>query len=271
MKKMLLADDSVTIQKVVELTFDEEDFDVIAVGNGEQAIEIFDEIQPDVVLADVYMPGRNGFAVCEYVKSHPLLAHTPVILLVGTFEPFDQAEAARVHSDGFLAKPFEAEQLIQLVRDLVKTAEISSLRSSTSTEEFDIDSDSPEVEQVPVASDETVLTVEEHALESESAANTDWDWPDNLSIAEDGDSILELFDEDLPSVEVAVSGTNLGTEQSPNPALSESEIESIVERVVKRVTEGVVREVVWEVVPEMAEILIKEQLKSQQHIPVKDR
>ncbi len=118
-KKLLLADDSITIQKVVSLTFAEEEFDVVCVGNGEIAIEKIRENPPDIVLADIFMPRKTGYEVCEFVKTNPEFSHIPVILLVGTFEPFDKAEAARVGAENHLTKPFETTTLIQMVKDSV--------------------------------------------------------------------------------------------------------------------------------------------------------
>jgi CheY-like chemotaxis protein len=121
-KKILLADDSITIQKVIELTFSDEDFDVVTVGNGRLAIEKLPEVRPDVVLCDIIMPEKDGYEVCEYVKRTPAYAHTPVLLLTGAFEPFDQERAARAGYDGSLAKPFEPETLIAKVKDLLARA-----------------------------------------------------------------------------------------------------------------------------------------------------
>jgi len=89
---LLLADDSLTIQRVIELTFADEDVQVVAASDGDQAIAIIDRSAPDIVLADVGMPGRNGYEVARYIKQTPRLAHIPVILLTGAFEPIDQAQ-----------------------------------------------------------------------------------------------------------------------------------------------------------------------------------
>lgn len=118
-KKILLADDSITIQKVIELTFSDEDFDVVTVGNGRLAIEKAQEVVPDVVLCDIIMPEKDGYEVCAFIKKTPGLTHIPVLLLTGAFEPFDQDRAARVGCDGFLAKPFEPQTLIAKVKDLL--------------------------------------------------------------------------------------------------------------------------------------------------------
>jgi CheY-like chemotaxis protein len=122
-KKILLADDSITIQKVIELTFSDEDFEVVTVGNGRLAIERVQEVRPDVVLCDIIMPEKDGYEVCEFIKKNPTLSQIPVLLLTGAFEPFDQERAGRVGCDGFLAKPFEPQTLIAKVKDLLKQAE----------------------------------------------------------------------------------------------------------------------------------------------------
>lgn len=115
-RTILLADDSVTIQKVIELTFMEEDYEVVAVGNGDEALETLEEITPDFVIADVHMPGASGYEVAKHSKS--LRPEVPVLLLVSTFEPFDEEEAERSGCDAFLKKPFDSQELQRLVEDL---------------------------------------------------------------------------------------------------------------------------------------------------------
>ena len=117
--KLLLADDSVTIQRVIELTFADEDVDVIAVGDGKQAIERLQQDRPDIVLADIGMPERDGYEVASFIKGNPQLAHIPVLLLTGAFEPIDETRARSVGCDGVLVKPFEPQMVINRVRDLL--------------------------------------------------------------------------------------------------------------------------------------------------------
>jgi CheY-like chemotaxis protein len=117
--KLLLADDSVTIQRVIELTFADEDVEVTTVGDGQMAIERLDVDPPDIVLADVDMPKRDGYEVAAYVKSRPKLAHIPVVLLTGAFEPIDQARATASGSSDVLAKPFEPQMVINRVKELL--------------------------------------------------------------------------------------------------------------------------------------------------------
>ena len=125
-KTILLADDSVTIQKVVAISFASEDVTVVTVDNGDDAITKAREIRPDIVLADVVMPGKNGYEVCEAIKADPELAQIPVLLLTGTFEAFDESRASEVGSAGHIAKPFEAQSLINEVRSLIDAAAASA-------------------------------------------------------------------------------------------------------------------------------------------------
>jgi CheY-like chemotaxis protein len=117
--KLLIADDSITIQRVIELTFADQDIDVIAVGNGRAAIERAELERPDIVLADAAMPERDGYEVAAFIKSHPELSHAPVVLLAGAFEPIDEARARAAGCDGVLVKPFEPQMVISRVKELL--------------------------------------------------------------------------------------------------------------------------------------------------------
>ncbi len=116
MKRILLADDSLTIQKVVELTFMDEDYEVEAMGSGEAVLARLEAGRPDVLIADIHMPGLSGYEICRRAKSeYPGL---PVLLLVGTFETLDEEELRRSGADGHLKKPFDSQELLQTVDDL---------------------------------------------------------------------------------------------------------------------------------------------------------
>ena len=116
---LLLADDSVTIQRVIELTFADENIRVIAVGNGQRAIDRIKTEPPDIVLADTAMPERDGYDVATFIKEDPALAHIPVVLLTGAFEPVDEDRARQVGCDAVLVKPFEPKVVINRVRELL--------------------------------------------------------------------------------------------------------------------------------------------------------
>jgi CheY-like chemotaxis protein len=117
--KLLLADDSVTIQRVIELTFADEDVQVVVVSDGRQAIERVRAEQFDIVLADIGMPERDVYEVAAFIKGEPGLAHIPVVLLTGAFEPLDENRARAVKSDAVLVKPFEPQMVINRVKELL--------------------------------------------------------------------------------------------------------------------------------------------------------
>jgi CheY-like chemotaxis protein len=145
--KLLLADDSVTIRKVVELTFADEGIDVWTAADGDSAMQTFVEIQPDIVLVDTGLPGTSGYQICEMIKQDDATGHLPVLLLVGSFEPFDQDEAERVGADGFLTKPFHSiRDLVARVRDLLG----QDSADPTEIEKEEIDQDHAD-EPVPAA------------------------------------------------------------------------------------------------------------------------
>ena len=123
MAKILVADDNSNIQKMVGLALKDQGIDVVAVGNGEAAVRKIADVKPDLVLADVFMPVRNGYEVCRYVKQESGLSHIPVILLVGAFDPLDEQEAQRVGADGVLKKPFvPPDPLISMVKSALTRA-----------------------------------------------------------------------------------------------------------------------------------------------------
>lgn len=118
--KLLLADDSITIQKVVEMILSEHDYSITMVNNGEEAFEIAKRDKPDLILADIIMPGIDGYQLCKKVKQDPDLMTVPVLLLAGAYETFDTYKASAVGADDYIIKPFESQELIKKVRDCIE-------------------------------------------------------------------------------------------------------------------------------------------------------
>jgi len=118
--RILVADDNSNLHRMVALALKDAGVEVVAVGNGEAAVRKIAEIKPDLVLADIFMPVRSGYEVCEFVKHDPRFSSTPVVLLIGAFDPFDEREAQRVQADGILKKPFvPPDALLRTVTDLL--------------------------------------------------------------------------------------------------------------------------------------------------------
>ena len=219
-KTILLADDSVTIQKVVELTFMEEDYAVVAVSDGAAALERLPEVAPDLVIADVHMPGADGYQVCRHVKQR--FPHTPVLLLVGTFETYDEAEAEAAGADDHLKKPFDSQDLLSRVRDLLSAgANLADWQ--------------------PAAVAPT--------LENESGEGAE------AQPAGAGHEPVGFVSGALPMAPV------LSTPAPEAPVeLTDEMVDRVARRVVELLSEEAVREVAWEVIPDLAEVVIKERL-----------
>ncbi|MCH7665128.1 MAG: response regulator [Acidobacteria bacterium] len=223
---ILLADDSVTIRKVVELTFMDESFDLVTVGSGAEALERFDP-SIDLVIADVHMPGADGYQVCAEVKKRS--SKTPVLLLVGTFETFDEKKASDAGADGHLKKPFDSQDLLGRVHELLARSEGAGANS----------------EPAP----ESTLGPAPGADGSKPADVTD-------SMAAASVGARESPAQPEPSGAAPVVSGDAGSDLE----LSEESIDRIARRVVELLSEDTLREVAWEVIPDLAEVVIKERL-----------
>ncbi len=292
-RTILLADDSVTIQKVIELTFMDDDYEVVAVGNGDEALEKLDEITPDFVIADVHMPGASGYDVAKHSKS--LRPEIPVLLLVGTFEPFDEEQAERSGCDAFLKKPFDSQELQRLVEELSSEAagdattveepppwdaaatadepqEAASAEPQDASEPFAIGLDDetrpdtlvepPELPDVPEI--EIELDTDEPSMEPS------WDAEEETAPAAAGFEIQPLEASGgaevpppalEPEVEVAEPAAAAGEVPAAASALSDEDVDRIARRLLELVGDKPVRDVAWEVVPDLAEVVIRNRLR----------
>ncbi|KJR43383.1 Signal transduction response regulator, receiver region domain protein [Candidatus Magnetoovum chiemensis] len=136
-KKLLLADDSITIQKVVELILSDEDVEITSVGDGAEALEVIEGFMPDIVLADVEMPNLNGYELCKKIKENEKISHIPVILLVGAFEPINEKRAKDAGAEDFLIKPFESQEFLNKINTVMRNAEAKKPAKSNDGEHSD--------------------------------------------------------------------------------------------------------------------------------------
>jgi CheY-like chemotaxis protein len=219
-RTILLADDSVTIRKIVELTFSDTDIRVCSVASGQEAIDRLPELRPDLVLADVVMPGPSGYELCRAIKTSD--RPVPVLLLAGTFEPFDADQARESGSDGHVTKPFDSRQLVLRVEELLSR---------------------PAPQAVPHEAESTHDELE--AMFDDLAA------PVRPSHGEHDMQPLALSTDRLED-EGAPPGT---------PALTPADLDAIARLVVARLSERVLREIAWDVVPDLAEIIVRERIR----------
>ena len=125
MSRILLADDSPHAQRMGERILREEGFEVVTLTDGEAAVLRLADVDPDLILADVFLPGKSGLDLCRYVKNDPSRRHIRVVLTAGLLEPFDEAEATRAGCDAILKKPFEASKVMETIHPLMKAAQMA--------------------------------------------------------------------------------------------------------------------------------------------------
>jgi CheY-like chemotaxis protein len=203
---LLLADDSATIQRVVELTFANEDIDVVTVGDGTRAIEVIERDRPDIVLADVSMPGRDGYEVASFVRSDPARDRIPVVLLTGAFEPLDESRCETIGRHEVLVKPFEPRQVIAKVRELLDlpSADVPDAPAAFAGAEALV-ADSSDAAVTGAAAAETAEAAEADVPEAPAAA------------------VREGVVPEAPAVEVETSAAAVPVEEPAEPAAASAQ------------------------------------------------
>ena len=189
--KLLLADDSITIQKVVELVLAEEDFQIKSVSNGEEALNLLETFRPDIVLADIEMPKVNGYNLCERIKKNPATSHVPVILLAGAFEPLDEELAEQVGADDTVIKPFESQELISKMNAALAMVSAEAEEGIESAEEEVLEA----VEEEDMFAEAEAVGVESaEAAATEGSEEDLWSMEDVSEVAEE--PVEEAFPEE---------------------------------------------------------------------------
>src|SRR5512141_1299184 len=116
-------DDSATMREVIKIAFRRENINVVACHDAASAIGMMESNVPDVVISDVIMPDKDGYEVCQYIKQHPKLGKTPVILMSGVVNKQVAEKAFAVKADELIRKPFQPQDLITRVRHLLNPKE----------------------------------------------------------------------------------------------------------------------------------------------------
>ncbi len=278
-RRILVADDSVTIRKVVELTFHDTDILVESVGTGLEALERIEQTRPDLVLADVVMPEPTGYEVCRSVKRSE--RPVPVLLLTGTFEPFDPERERECGADGHVVKPFESRALLERVREMLARPVVPAPGPEDTSPQAELEealhdavAEWPEAHSAtsaPVSIDgsdplDVLLgTVVPEPVDAEPAwpvsvdrPGEDPDGSDALARDEDrhepgsgSDVLRPVFRSGDPHLVSSEVGLRLSSE----------DLDAIVRAVVERLSESVIREIAWAVIPELAESLIRQRIR----------
>ena len=131
--RLLVADDSSTIQKIVSMAFEIEDVEVEGVGNGQEAFDRISQYNPDIVLADVDMPGLDGFELSAKIKESPETSAIKVLLLASDFEEFDEQRYQECGADNHISKPFKSDDIVAMVKSLLGTSDAGSVELTDKT------------------------------------------------------------------------------------------------------------------------------------------
>lgn len=292
--KLLLADDSTTIQKVVSIIFSGDEYELTVVDNGTDALARARESLPDVMLVDAVMPGIDGYAVCRAVRDDPRLTFVPILLLTGVFDSFDETAAVAAGADDVIPKPFEAQVLIDKVTELIAIG--AGRRPALSPEvtpesaELSAGQDEPLViEEVTAFQDPwgVAPAVEACPAENDSgeSAGTDDGDEEFVSDLEELD-VLSPADEGNRSLPAQTSGAAVPASddllappsgEPPPPAPEEFRhpvpeglppgapaaefTEEQLVAALSKISREVIERIVWEVVPDLAETLIREEIR----------
>jgi len=281
--KLLLADDSITIQKVIELILAEENFEIKSANNGEEALALIPSYRPDIILADIEMPKMNGYQLCDRIKQTPATSNIPVILLTGAFEPLDEELAKHVKADDFIIKPFESQDLISKINAALT---ISAVDEAGPVEGI-MEAEAIGIEEMPAEEDlwameESTESKEISGLPAEEgiAAGTE----EFIEIAEEADVEAEtaIFEEPAPSFAEKARVADIRAAMPETELPSKNEMKAIFEKTVQErmsslvssldIKEAVlaaltplikdsVEKILWEVTPDLVERMLKEMLK----------
>jgi CheY-like chemotaxis protein len=264
--------------------------DVVSVSDGTKAIARLEEDVPDIVLADVSMPGRDGYQLAEHIKSNPVTAHVPVILMTGAFEPLDEERARRVCCDAVLAKPFEPHMVISLVKQLLNGAAAAPpappAPAGGSEAQAAVGPGAPKSlddylerldDALTAATSPLPLRALEHMADRSGAAAATLSDPRASDAVLAGPSDLSAAFESLLAEELddaprsAATRSGLATAVTPAApaagvagapaALSDELLDDLAGRVAQRLTDAAIRDLVSQRVLEVAERLVREEIE----------
>jgi DNA-binding response OmpR family regulator len=246
MATLLLSDESPTVQRLIAMTFADQDIQVTSVTDGEEAIARMSVDRPDIVLASIATPRRSGYDVAAFVKSAPALASIPVLLLAAAFEPVDDVRVAQVRADGVLVKPLDPRLVVTRVKALLDRSPVAGPAGEP-----------PHVTALPTAP--AAPTAESPDEGGDYFARLD------AAIAQRAPLHRPASADDVGTVPTVDDLLKPGTAAAPTvppsaPVVSEALVDAVTRQVVERLGPGAVRDVVADVVADVAERLIREEI-----------
>jgi len=279
--KILLADDSITIQKVVELILAEEEFEIRSANDGEEALAIMSSFIPDIVLADIEMPRMNGYQLCEKIKQEPSTSNIPVILLTGAFEPIDDELAKQVNADDYIVKPFESQELIGKINaaltgiavaegeeaEEVSEAEALGLEVTPVEQgEEDLWAAEEISESLSLPEDEVAAAGTEELIEIEEETGAGVEIPEEVVQERAAEELLPEGQAVVPEMEVPSRDEirkiiKDAVQEKISSSLSSLDLKEAVIAAMTPFMKDSVEKILWEVTPDLVERMLKEMLK----------
>ncbi|MBI2892081.1 MAG: response regulator [Deltaproteobacteria bacterium] len=262
-KTLLVADDSATMRRVVEMTFAGEDVRVVGVPSGEAALAKARELHPDVVLADAVMTGMSGYDLCRAIKGDAGLRTTPVIVMASQHAPFDEALGRDVGADDHCIKPFETQALI----DKVKAASARSSMAPTTKIPAAVPAPPPAIMSAPPPPIRPVAPASGPPRPAAIPAAILTPPPSPAVLTSDAPKPAPKTLPLMPAAEPTAATLDLAidaVDRAAATALSKAQGLGLTPEqsaAVVKLTREVVERVVWEVVPDLAETLIKEEIQ----------
>lgn len=279
--KLFLADDSITIQKVVELILAEEGFDIRTANTGEEALAAIPSYMPDIILADIEMPKMNGYQLCEKIKENPITSNIPVILLAGAFEPVNEEIVKQVRADDYIVKPFESQELINKINSALSAKAIAGetkfeeLKEEGKEELAEVihEDDLWSFEQISEDTEAKVFAVESE--ETEEAISEEY-----LEEAEEIPLEVPSIEEEIKTQEIESAKVVTGIPAAEIPTkdelikifkdsvheridelISSVDLKELINASLMPVLRDSVEKILWEVAPDLVERMLKEMLK----------
>ncbi|MFQ5443617.1 MAG: PleD family two-component system response regulator, partial [Nitrospinales bacterium] len=226
--KLLVADDSVTIQKIIAMAFENENTTIESVNDGKSAFKRLSKIKPDIVIANVDLPKIDGFELSQKIKSTRRLKSIPVLLLTSDFEDFDEVKFKESKANDYITKPFKSEDIVASVKNLLK--------KSASKKQTEIEPEPKQIESVtePIEDVETVEVTQDEETDTNEI-------PASVEIAEENES-EEVVPIKLSSIDILEDSSAESSELEEVVILEEDPQEDLEEVMV--VTEEDLEEVV---------------------------
>jgi len=267
-KKLLVADDSATIQKVICLALANETYEIQAVADGSEAIQQIALFRPDIVLIDVSLSNQNAFEVKRAINQREELSQIRFVLMSSAFEKVDETQALKVGFHARLTKPFDPAHLREILLQVItpQPVEMPDLPLNDLNNDTDFLSDSFNTQNLNPDDDIRRLTestirisgldqFEATANETTDPAREELEWSVQEPISKPRSSAVPL----PPRFQVPPPPPSYSLRDekpAPSPSLSESEIEKIVEEKVEKV----LRKVTQNILPGVLEKIVKEEI-----------